>query len=128
VITGLDHVQLACPPGAEDDARAFYGGLLGLREIEKPEPLRARGGVWFECGAHQLHLGVEEDFRPARKAHPAVRVGSFDELRALAERLGDVRWDDDLAGFQRFYVDDPFGNRLEVLTPTSTGAQPLPLR
>jgi catechol 2,3-dioxygenase-like lactoylglutathione lyase family enzyme len=123
VITALDHVQLACPPGAEDDARAFYGGLLGLREIEKPEPLRARGGVWFECGAQQLHLGVEEQFRPARKAHPALRVASVEELRALAERLGEVRWDDDLPGFQRFYVDDPFGNRIEVLTLTpSTGA------
>jgi catechol 2,3-dioxygenase-like lactoylglutathione lyase family enzyme len=123
VITGLDHVQLACPPGAEEDARAFYGGLLGLREIEKPEPLRARGGVWFECGAQQLHLGVENDFRPARKAHPALRVASVEELRALAERLGEVRWDDGLPGFQRFYVGDPFGNRIEVLTLTpSTGA------
>jgi catechol 2,3-dioxygenase-like lactoylglutathione lyase family enzyme len=122
VITGLDHVQLACPPGAEDDARAFYGGLLGLPEIEKPAALRARGGVWFECGAHQLHLGVEEDFRPARKAHPALRVSDVDELRTLAEQLGDVRWDEDLPGFQRFYVDDPFGNRIEVLARTSTDA------
>jgi catechol 2,3-dioxygenase-like lactoylglutathione lyase family enzyme len=122
VIGGLDHVQLACPAGGEDEARAFYGGLLGLREIEKPEPLRARGGVWFECGEHQLHLGVEEDFRPARKAHPALRVVSVAELQALAERLGDVRWDEDLPGFQRFYVDDPFGNRIEVLASTPTGA------
>lgn len=122
MIGGLDHVQLACPAGGEDDARAFYGGLLGLREIEKPEPLRARGGVWFECGAQQLHLGVEGDFRPARKAHPALRVDTVAELQSLAERLGEVRWDDDLPGFQRFYVDDPFGNRLEVLTPTPTGA------
>ena len=122
MITGLDHVQLACPPGAEDDARAFYGELLGLREIAKPEPLRSRGGVWFECGAHQLHLGVEQDFRPARKAHPAFRVGTVEELRMLAERLGDVRWDVDLPGFQRFYVDDPFGNRIEVLARTSTDA------
>jgi catechol 2,3-dioxygenase-like lactoylglutathione lyase family enzyme len=122
VITGLDHVQLACPPGAENDARAFYGGLLGLREIEKPAALRARGGVWFQCGAHQLHLGLEEDFRPARKAHPALRVSDVDELRTLAERLGDVRWDEDLPGFQRFYVDDPFGNRIEVLARTSTDA------
>jgi len=122
VITGLDHVQLACPPGAEDDARAFYGGLLGLREIEKPVVLRARGGVWFECGAQQLHLGVEEEFRPARKAHPALRVSDVDELRTLAECLGEVRWDEDLPGFQRFYVDDPFGNRIEVLARTSTDA------
>jgi catechol 2,3-dioxygenase-like lactoylglutathione lyase family enzyme len=125
VISGLDHVQLACPPGGEDEARAFYGGLLGLPEIEKPEPLRARGGVWFECGAHQLHLGVEEDFRPARKAHPALREASVADLRALAERLGDGRWDEDLPGVERFYVDDPFGNRLEVLALTAadpTGA------
>ena len=125
MITGIDHVQLACPAGAEDEARAFYGDLLGLPEVEKPLPLRDRGGVWFECGAHQLHLGVEADFRPARKAHPALRVRSEAELRELAERLGEVRWDDDLPGFQRFYVDDPFGNRIEVLaptSPTSTGA------
>ena len=122
MITGLDHVQLTCPPRAEERARAFYGGLLGLREIDKPEPLRQRGGVWFECGAQQLHLGVEDEFRPARKAHPALRVDSMDELRALAERLGDVRWDGDLTGFQRFYVDDPFGNRIEVLALTPTGA------
>ena len=118
----LQHVSIPIPKDGHDAARAFYGGLLGLPEIEKPEPLRARGGVWFECGAHQLHVGVEDDFRPARKAHPALRVASTAQLRALAERLGDVRWDDDLPGFQRFYVDDPFGNRLELLTPTSTGA------
>jgi catechol 2,3-dioxygenase-like lactoylglutathione lyase family enzyme len=110
-------VQLACPPGAEDDARAFYGGLLGLREIEKPSPLRERGGVWFECGSQQLHLGVEADFKPARKAHPALRVANEGELEALAERLGSVRWDCDLPGYRRFYVDDPFGNRIELLTP-----------
>jgi catechol 2,3-dioxygenase-like lactoylglutathione lyase family enzyme len=114
VVEGLDHVQLACPAGGEDAAREFYGGLLGLREIEKPAALRARGGVWFECGqAQQLHLGVEEAFAPARKAHPALLVSDID---ALAERLGDVRWDTDLPGYRRFYTDDPFGNRLELLT------------
>lgn len=113
MITGLDHVQLACPVGAEDDARAFYGGLLGLSEIEKPEPLRGRGGVWFECGAHQLHLGVEEDFRPARKAHPALLVeglAAFVDGRGLA-----FRWADDLPGMVHGYVDDPFGNRIELI-------------
>ena len=114
-ILELDHVQLACPPGAEDEARAFYGGLLGLAEIEKPKPLRERGGVWFQCGPHQLHLGVEANFRPARKAHPALRVSGEEELEALAERLGEVRWDNVLPGFRRFYVDDPFGNRIELL-------------
>ena len=116
MIAGLDHVQLACPPGGEDQARAFYGGLLGLPEIEKPEPLRARGGVWFECGAHQLHVGVEDDFRPARKAHPALRV---DDLDALAARLAAagrrVDWDDALPGVRRFYTADPWGNRVELL-------------
>jgi catechol 2,3-dioxygenase-like lactoylglutathione lyase family enzyme len=117
LVEGLDHVQLACPPGGEQQARAFYGGLLGLTEIEKPEPLRSRGGVWFACGTQQLHLGVEEQFTPARKAHPALRVDSVATLEELAARLGDVRWDEDLPGARRFYVDDPFGNRVEVLTP-----------
>ena len=116
VVEGLDHVQLACPRGSEDEARRFYGDLLGLREIDKPAPLRARGGVWFECGSQQLHLGVEEPFAPARKAHPALLVGSVAELEALAERLGAVRWDEDLPGYRRFYAEDPFGNRLELLT------------
>ena len=115
MISGLDHVQLACPRGGEDEARRFYGELLGLKEIEKPEALRSRGGVWFECGGQQLHLGVEEPFSPARKAHPALRVGSVAELEALASRLGEVSWDSELPGFRRFYVSDPFGNRLELL-------------
>jgi catechol 2,3-dioxygenase-like lactoylglutathione lyase family enzyme len=118
VVEGLDHVQLACPAGSEDRAREFYGELLGLREIEKPERLRSRGGVWFECGAQQLHLGVEEPFAPAHKAHPALRVSSVAELEALAARIGEVQWDTDLPGFRRFYVSDPFGNRLELLAPT----------
>jgi catechol 2,3-dioxygenase-like lactoylglutathione lyase family enzyme len=118
LVEGLDHVQLACPPGGEDAARRFYGEQLGLREIEKPEPLRSRGGVWFECGAQQLHLGVEELFAPARKAHPALLVGSPAALEELADRLVNVRWDTDLAGYKRFYVSDPFGNRLELLSRT----------
>jgi catechol 2,3-dioxygenase-like lactoylglutathione lyase family enzyme len=119
LVEGLDHVQLACPRGGEGEARRFYGGLLGLREIEKPSPLRSRGGVWFECGAQQLHLGVEEPFTPARKAHPALAVASVRELEAFAERLGSVKWDEDLPGFKRFYVLDPFGNRLELLSKAS---------
>ncbi|HET7046175.1 MAG TPA: hypothetical protein VFI37_15110, partial [Gaiellaceae bacterium] len=90
-IAGLDHVQLAAPAGCEAAARAFYGGVLGLRELEKPSALATRGGVWFE----QLHVGVEADFRPARKAHPAFVV---DDLDALAERIGDVQWDDAVPG------------------------------
>src|SRR5436305_14578875 len=104
----LDHVQVAAPPGCEEAARAFYGGLLGLRELEKPDALRARGGVWFE----HLHVGVEDDFRPARKAHPAFLVENLDELAA---RIGDVTWDDAVPGVRRFYASDPFGNRLEFV-------------
>lgn len=116
MVEGLDHVQLACPPGGEDEARRFYGELLGLTEIHKPEPLRSRGGVWFECGpSQQLHLGVEDPFAPARKAHPALRVESVSALEGLASRLPSVRWDDNLPGYRRFYTDDPFGNRLELL-------------
>jgi catechol 2,3-dioxygenase-like lactoylglutathione lyase family enzyme len=108
----LDHVQVAAPPGCEEEARRFYGELLGLPEVEKPEPLRARGGVWFD----QLHIGVEEEFQPARKAHPALAVQNLDEL---ATRLSDagkrVEWDDALPGIRRFYTSDPWGNRLELL-------------
>jgi catechol 2,3-dioxygenase-like lactoylglutathione lyase family enzyme len=118
MITGIDHVQVAAPPNCEHEARSFYGGLLGLKELEKPEPLKARGGVWFEVGTQQLHVGVQEDFQPATKAHPAFRV---DALDALAERLTssgvDVHWDDAIPG--RFYTEDPWGNRLELLSSPS---------
>jgi catechol 2,3-dioxygenase-like lactoylglutathione lyase family enzyme len=105
-------VQVAAPPGCEEAARAFYGDLLGLTEVDKPEPLRGRGGVWFE----QLHVGVEPDFAPARKAHPALRV---DDLDAVAERLAAagerVDWDEALPDVRRFYTADPWGNRVEIL-------------
>lgn len=124
-ITGVDHVQLAMPRGREDDARAFYGGLLGLEELAKPPALRARGGVWFATGAQQLHLGVEEPFAPARKAHPALAVGAGD-LDAFAAALAaagvPVAWDDAIPGVRRFYVADPFGNRLELLSVVETPA------
>ena len=108
----LDHVQVAAPPGCEAAAREFYGELLGLVEVEKPESLRTRGGVWFQ----QLHVGVEEDFRPARKAHPALRVTDIDALATrLANRGRPVEWDDALPGTRRFYTADPWGNRLELL-------------
>jgi len=117
-VPALDHVQVAAPPGCEAEARRFFGELLGLIEIEKPEPLRARGGVWFSLGAQQLHVGVEEAFRPARKAHPALRVGAG-ELEALARRLKEagatVLWDEALPGVRRFYCEDPWGNRIELL-------------
>jgi catechol 2,3-dioxygenase-like lactoylglutathione lyase family enzyme len=121
-IIGLDHVQLAAPPGGERDARRFFGDVLGLTEVEKPEPLRARGGVWFMLGAQQLHIGIEDPFSPARKAHPALRV-SPDALDTLAERLQSagvaVTWDATLAEQRRFYTSDPFGNRIELLAATS---------
>jgi catechol 2,3-dioxygenase-like lactoylglutathione lyase family enzyme len=118
-IAGLDHVQVAAPPGCEADARRFYGGILGLAELPKPPELAARGGAWFALGSgQQLHVGVEEDFAPARKAHPALVV-SGGGLEALAERLVaagcEVRWDSSLPGLQRFYVADPWGNRLELM-------------
>ena len=113
MIVGFDHVQLAAPPGCEEAARRFFGTVLGLEEVEKPEPLRGRGGVWFALdGDQELHVGVEAGFAPARKAHPAFAV---DDLDALAARLGDVQWDDSLPGVRRFYADDPFGNRLEFV-------------
>lgn len=116
MITGLDHVQLALPADGEGVARAFYGTLLGLAEVEKPEPLRARGGVWFAGPGFGLHLGVETPFKPAKKAHPAFRV---EGLEALAKRLNEagveVVWDTALPDVKRFYVYDPCGNRLEFL-------------
>jgi catechol 2,3-dioxygenase-like lactoylglutathione lyase family enzyme len=115
-ILGIDHVQLAAPPGCEERARAFYGDVLGLEELTKPAALAARGGCWFRAGAQQLHVGVEDDFVPARKAHPALVV---DDLDALAARLGDVQWDDAIPGVRRFYATDPFGNRLEFLVSPS---------
>jgi len=118
-VLGLDHVQVAAPRGCEAEARRFYGTLLSLEEVEKPESLRGRGGVWFRCGEQQLHVGVEDGFAPARKAHPAVRV-TASELDTFAERLRDageqVIWDDALAGVRRFYAQDPWGNRIELLS------------
>lgn len=120
-IEGLDHVQVAAPPGCEAEARRFYGGLLALTELPKPDALRDRGGAWFACGAQQLHVGVAADFMAARKAHPALRVSGVGELERLAERLTAagvaVRWDDALPDARRTYVEDPWGNRLELLAP-----------
>lgn len=115
---GLDHVQLAAPPGCDAEARRFYGDVIELAEVPKPESLRERGGVWFSLGAQQLHIGVEECFQPARKAHPALRVPP-DDLDPLAGRLASagakVVWDASLPGVRRFYTEDPWGNRVEML-------------
>lgn len=117
-VLALDHVQLAMPAGREAEARAFYAGLLGIPEQAKPAHLARRGGCWFERGGLKVHLGVERDFRPARKAHPAFIV---DDLRDLAARLtaaGCTLVDDEpLDGYDRVFVDDPFGNRLELMQP-----------
>ncbi len=116
----IDHVQLAMPEGQEDVARRFYSQLLELPEIPKPASLQARGGVWFGHGELQLHLGVEKDFRPAKKAHPAFLVRGLHELKQRLSTL-NFKIDDDanLPGYARFYVEDPFGNRIELLEPIS---------
>lgn len=120
-IRGIDHVQLAMPPDREDDARAFYTGILGIPEVQKPPHLAKRGGCWFEREDLKIHLGVEKDFTPARKAHPALIV---EDLSALVEALKHaghrVGEDEPLDGYQRVYVDDPFGNRLELMEPVAT--------
>jgi catechol 2,3-dioxygenase-like lactoylglutathione lyase family enzyme len=118
VLLGIDHVQVAAPGGSEEEARRFYGELLGLPELPKPPALQSRGGVWFACGAHQLHVGISEPFTPADKAHPALRVrlADLDELAARLARAGaPVRWDDAIPGTRRFYTDDPWGNRIEFV-------------
>jgi len=112
----LDHVQLAMPAGAEAQATAFYDGLLGIPRVPKPPELEVRGGCWFERGKLRVHLGVEEDFRPARKAHPAFAVSGLDHLCANLEAAGHaVRHSEDVPGMPQCYVNDPFGNRIELL-------------
>jgi catechol 2,3-dioxygenase-like lactoylglutathione lyase family enzyme len=115
-IVGLDHVQIAIPAGGEDAARRFYGGLLGFAEVAKPAPLAVRGGCWFVGKRVALHLGAEDDFRPARKAHVALLVDDLDGLRRALDAAGVATRDDDAPiGVRRFYADDPFGNRLELV-------------
>lgn len=115
-IIALDHVQLAMPESGEYEARLFYSGLLGFEEVAKPANLAARGGVWFVLGAVKVHIGVEKDFAPARKAHPAFLV---DDLASLLARLATAgvaaRADEPLGGYNRVYVSDPFGNRIELM-------------
>lgn len=122
-IISIDHVQLAMPPGMEAVAREFYGNLLGIPEVPKPPQLAKRGGAWFEQGSLKIHLGVEVDFRPARKAHPALRVK---ELATLVARLKahnvEVIDNDPLEGYLRVYISDPFGNRIELMEPLSPHA------
>jgi catechol 2,3-dioxygenase-like lactoylglutathione lyase family enzyme len=121
-VLGFDHVQVAIPRGEEDRARSFYADLLGLREIPKPAPLAGRGGLWFQCGQLQLHLGIEEPFSPARKAHPAFRIHRYGELLARLEASGySVVPDTSLPGVERASVSDPFGNRVELINAEGAG-------
>ena len=126
MITAVDHVQLAAPPGSEDRLRAYYVDVLGMTEIPKPPVLAARGGCWFQAGVVQLHLGIEAapagggtcHCRPAKKAHPGLRVEGIDTYAARLEAHGAaVTWDDNLPGYRRFYSEDPVGNRQEFLEP-----------
>jgi len=115
-LTGLHHVQLAIPAGGEEASRRFWGQVLGMTELDKPPVLAARGGCWFAGGGLVVHLGVEADFTPARKAHPGITVAGLAGLAARLEAAGaPVTWDDEMPGFDRFYAADPFGNRLEFL-------------
>jgi len=116
-IVGIDHVQLAMPAGGEDEARRFYTGLLEIPERPKPSELAKRGGAWFENDAVKVHLGVEADFHPARKAHPALLVYGLDALVARLRHAGVKVLEDRLPGYSRVYVSDPFGNRLELMEP-----------
>jgi catechol 2,3-dioxygenase-like lactoylglutathione lyase family enzyme len=114
--SAVDHVQLAMPPGGEEQARSFYGDLLGLTEVPKPVELAGRGGAWFSGGAITLHLGVGQEFRPARKAHPALLVEGLAELAARLQRGGcAIQRDVQFSGCERVHVSDPFGNRIELL-------------
>ncbi|EKN70738.1 Glyoxalase/bleomycin resistance protein/dioxygenase [Neobacillus bataviensis LMG 21833] len=116
VIKKIDHVQLAAPKSCEDTAREFFAGVLGLIEVEKPEELKKRGGVWFEFGTFQLHIGVEEPFSPAKKAHPGFVVENIEELiTVLRKKNVAYTTDNNLPGASRIHVHDPFGNRLEFL-------------
>jgi catechol 2,3-dioxygenase-like lactoylglutathione lyase family enzyme len=114
----LHHAQLAMPRGEEAAARAFYSGTLGMAELQKPAVLAARGGCWFRGGGIELHLGVEDPFAPAKKAHPGLLIDDLSGLATALETAGrTVTWDDGFPGYRRFYADDPFGNRLEFLEP-----------
>lgn len=120
-VLSIDHVQLAMPKDGEERARNFYRDVLGMREIPKPEALAKRGGCWFASGEAQVHLGVEEDFRPAKKAHPALVVEGLDEILERCEKAGLAsKPDAEIDGRRRVHVFDPFGNRLELIEAKNT--------
>ena len=115
-LTGIDHIQIAAPPHSEEQAREFYGNLLGMEEIPKPENLKARGGCWFKCGVQEVHIGVQADFTPAKKAHPGFTVHALGQLKSRLETAGyTISEEPPIAGRARFFTHDPFGNRIEFL-------------
>jgi catechol 2,3-dioxygenase-like lactoylglutathione lyase family enzyme len=119
-ILSLDHVQLAIPVGGEDRARSFYTGILGLTEVEKPASMAGRNSMWFVAGPVSLHLGLEPDFHPAKRAHPALVVDDLDEIIAACERAGlSTKPDTSFSNFRRVHIFDPFGNRLELMENTT---------
>jgi catechol 2,3-dioxygenase-like lactoylglutathione lyase family enzyme len=115
-LTGIDHIQIAAPKGSEEKARTFYGEILGMNEIPKPENLKGRGGCWFKVGAQEVHIGIQPDFTPAKKAHPGFTVNALDELKERLEKDGySISEEQPIAGRSRFFTHDPFGNRIEFL-------------
>lgn len=118
-ILGIEHVQIAIPVGSQDPARAFYGGILGFSEIQKPASMAERKSIWFVAGTVNLHLGIEADFHPAKRAHPAFIVEGLDEILAACEAASiTVKPDVSFDGFRRVHLFDPFGNRLELMEKT----------
>lgn len=115
-LTGIDHIQIAAPQGSEDEARKFYGEILGMQEIPKPDNLKARGGCWFQCGSHEVHIGIQPDFIPAKKAHPGFTVNALEQLKAKLQEAGyEISQEPPIDGRSRFFTHDPFGNRIEFL-------------
>jgi hypothetical protein len=124
----LDHVQLAIPAGSEDLCRQYYVGVLGMEELEKPLELRSRGCLWLRSGDVQIHMGVEADFRPARKAHPAIAVTDIDAMATTLSGAGYApEWDSAIPEIRRFYVNDPLGNRLEFLAGSAASPSTRPV-
>lgn len=126
-VIGIDHVQLAVPANRETELRNFYGEILELEELAKPAHLASRGGAWFRCGELQLHLGVEKNFQPAKKAHPALLVtGLAQLLNRLSEHGYEIKYDEAIEGYDRAFTTDPFGNRIELMErhPSSSNTDP----
>lgn len=115
-VKGIDHVQVAAPNGSEEEARSFYSDVLGMKEVEKPESLKGRGGCWFQCGIQEVHVGIEEPFNPSKKAHPGFIAEDLEGLQQALLTAGyTVKDDAPIAGRKRIFTEDPFGNRIEFL-------------